>query len=63
MDSTLVAALIPILIIVLGLKLFCLYDLTRSTVRYLPKWGWLPVLLIGGVVTDVLYLVVGREPK
>jgi hypothetical protein len=35
------AILIPILIVVLALDVFCLVDLYRAEqVGYLPKWAW-----------------------
>jgi hypothetical protein len=61
MESIPIAALAPILIIVIGLQLYCLYDLTRSDVRYLPKWAWAVVLVVGGVVVNLAYLTWGRE--
>jgi MFS superfamily sulfate permease-like transporter len=61
MESIPIAALAPILIIVIGLQLYCLYDLTRSNVRYLPKWAWAVVLVVGGVVVNLAYLTWGRE--
>lgn len=60
MDSIPIAALAPIVILVVGLQLYCLFDLRRSKVRYLPKWGWAAVLVVGGVLADVVYLTAGR---
>jgi hypothetical protein len=60
MSST-TAALLPILLIVIGLQLYCLFDLTRSNVRYLPKWAWAVALLVGGIVIDAVYLTLGRD--
>ncbi len=54
------AALAPILLIWLGLLVFCLYDLRKASVRYLPKWGWAGVIVFftfGGVV----YLLAGKD--
>jgi hypothetical protein len=61
MDSIPIAALAPILAIVIGLQLYCLYDLTRSNVRYLPKWAWAVVLIVGGLLVNLAYLTWGRE--
>jgi hypothetical protein len=54
------AALLPLILLVIAFDIFCLYDLRRSRVRYLPRWGWALVIIFftfGGVV----YLVAGRE--
>jgi hypothetical protein len=61
MDSIPIAALAPILVIVIGLQLYCLYDLTRSNVRFLPKWAWAVVLIVGGLLVNLAYLTWGRE--
>jgi hypothetical protein len=57
------AALAPIVIILVALQLYCLYDLSRSGVRYLPKWAWAAVLLVGGLAADVAYFALGREQR
>ncbi|HXH20554.1 MAG TPA: PLD nuclease N-terminal domain-containing protein [Dehalococcoidia bacterium] len=61
MDTGTVAALAPILVLLLALQVYCLYDLTKSNVRYLPKWAWAVVLLLGGVLAQLAYLAAGRE--
>jgi hypothetical protein len=57
------AALAPIVVILVALQVYCLYDLSRSSVRYLPKWGWAAVLLVGGLAADVAYFALGREQR
>jgi hypothetical protein len=61
MDTGTVAALAPIVVLLLALQVYCLYDLTKSNVRYLPKWAWAVVLLLGGVLAQLAYLAAGRE--
>jgi len=54
------AALAPLIVLVLAFDVFCLYDLRKADVRYMPKWAWAIVIVIlnfGGVV----YLAVGRR--
>ncbi len=41
-----------------------LWDLSRSEVRHLPKWGWaLVIALVSFPLGLILYLVVGRVPR
>ena len=35
-----IAALAPLVLAALAWIAYCLYDLSRSEVRYLPKWAW-----------------------
>jgi hypothetical protein len=60
MDSIPIAALAPIVILVVAFQIYCLWDLSKSSVRYLPKWGWAAAIILlnfGGIV----YLLAGKE--
>ena len=61
-DGTLLA-LAPVVVLVVGLVVFCLVDLIRApTVRYLPKLLWALIILVGSTpVGAIAYLVLGRE--
>ena len=56
-------ALAPVVLLVVGLVIYCLVDLIRApAVRYLPKPLWALIILIGSIpIGPVLYLVLGRE--
>ena len=56
-------ALAPVVLLVIGLVIFCLVDLIRApAVRYLPKPLWALIILIGSTpLGAVLYLALGRE--
>ena len=56
-------ALAPVVLLVVGLVIYCLVDLIRApAVRHLPKPLWALIILIGSVpIGPVLYLVLGRE--
>lgn len=57
------AALAPVIVILLGFLIYCLWDLSRSRVRYLPKWAWVLICLVSVPFGGVVYLIFGREPK
>jgi hypothetical protein len=61
--GTLVAILIPILVIQVGLLVAALYDLTRPTRRVKgdSKVVWALVIIFINVVGPILYFLVGRE--
>jgi len=56
-------ALTPVVLVVVGLVIFCLVDLIRApAVRYLPKPLWALIILVGSTpLGAILYLVLGRE--
>jgi len=57
------AALVPIIVLALGFVVYCLVDLSRSEVRYLPKWGWALICVTSVPLGGIVYLLVGREPS
>lgn len=56
------AAVAPLILLGVAFVGFCLYDLARHDVRYLPKWAWLIICLISIPLGGIVYLLVGREP-
>lgn len=60
MDSTLVAALVPLLVAGALLVGWALVDLRRSRVRWLPKWAWALVIVASIPMGALVYLVGGR---
>jgi len=54
--------IIPLVILQLILMVVALVDLSkRDKVRWLPKWLWLIIIIIGELVGPIVYLVAGRE--
>jgi uncharacterized integral membrane protein len=60
--SFLWAALVPILVLALAFVVYCLVDLSRNEVRYLPKWAWALICLLSVPLGGIIYLLVGRDP-
>jgi hypothetical protein len=58
-----IAALLPFIVLAVAFIAYCLYDLSRTNVRYLPKWAWAVICFISIPVGGIIYLLVGREPK
>jgi hypothetical protein len=56
------AALAPLFLAAVAFVGFCLYDLARHDVRYLPKWAWAIICCASIPVGGILYLLIGREP-
>lgn len=58
-----VAALLPVAVLVVGFVAYCLVDLARSEVRYLPKWAWAVICLASVPIGGIVYLVFGRVQR
>jgi hypothetical protein len=56
------AAIVPLIVVGVGFVAFCLYDIARHDVRYLPKWAWIVICCVQIPLGGVVYLLVGREP-
>ncbi len=57
-----VAALAPLLVVILAFVIFCLVDVIRSQhVRYLPRWAWAVICLISMPWGGIAYLIFGKE--
>lgn len=56
-----IAAVLPVVLVVVAFIAFCLYDLTRSDVRWLPKWVWALIILLSIPFGGIVYLAIGRE--
>jgi hypothetical protein len=57
------AALAPLVLLALGFVGYCWYDLSRSQVRYLPKWAWALICVASIPFGGIAYLIVGREHR
>ncbi len=54
--------IIPLVILQLILMIVALIDLSkREKIRWLPKWVWAIIIILGELVGPIVYLVVGRE--
>ena len=62
-NSTLWLALLPLILISLGLEIFALVDLVRRNPRQVQggnKWLWALVILFISLLGPIVYLTVGR---
>ncbi len=52
--------LIPVLLLQLGLMVYCLLDLSRREKTKGPRWLWAVIIVFGELIGPVLYLLMGR---
>jgi len=55
-----VEALLPLILLAVTFVGYCLYDLSRSQVRGLPKWAWALVCVVSVPLGGIAYLTFGR---
>jgi len=54
--------IIPIVVLQLILLIVALVDLIRrEKTRFLPKWVWAIVIVLGELIGPIVYLIIGRE--
>lgn len=54
--------IIPLVLLQLILMIIALLDLTRrEKVKWLPKWLWAIIIILGEMVGPIVYFVLGRE--
>lgn len=62
MSGLTIAAIAPFVVLVLAFVVYCWMAISRSEVRYLPKWLWRVVVVFSIPLGGVVYLMAGREP-
>jgi len=54
---------IPLLIIQYGLMIFALVQAAKNEVVYLPKWAWILIIVLFGVIGPIVYLIIGKKKE
>ncbi len=52
---------IPIMIIEYGLMIYALVQAIRNEVLYLPRWGWVLIIVFISIIGPVIFLLIGRK--
>ena len=52
---------IPLIIIEYGLMIYALVQAVRNDVAYLPRWGWILIIVFFGIIGPVVFLIIGRK--
>ncbi len=53
--------LVPLIVVQLGLMIYCLVDISRRERVKGPKWLWTIIIIFGELIGPVVYLIAGRE--
>jgi len=52
---------IPLVIIEYGLMIFALVQLVRNKIAYLPKWGWVLIIVLINIIGPIIFLIIGKK--
>jgi hypothetical protein len=63
MESVPWAAIAPLAVLATAFAAYCVVDVVRHEVRYLPKWAWALVCVLSIPFGGIVYLLVGREHR
>jgi hypothetical protein len=61
LSTELILLLIPFILVQYGLMFFCIFKVLKEGVENLSKPAWLIILLLGGLVGSVTFLLIGRK--
>jgi hypothetical protein len=54
--------LIPLILLQLILMIIALVDISkREKLRWLPKWAWILIVILGEMIGPIFYFIFGRE--
>ncbi len=55
---------IPLVLVQVALMIVCLVDLSRrEKVKFLPKWAWSIIIVLGELIGPAIYLIIGRAEE
>ena len=57
------AAIAPLIAVAIAFVAYCLWDLSRSEVKHLPKWAWALLCIMSVPLGGIAYLLIGREQR
>ncbi len=53
--------IMPLIVVELVLKVFCFYRISKDEVKYLPKIGWVLIVIFVSTFGPISYLFFGRR--
>ena len=56
-----IAAVVPLVVLWVAYVGYCLFDISRSEVKHLPKWVWAIICVVSVPFGGIIYLFAGRE--
>jgi hypothetical protein len=57
------AAIAPLAVLAIAFVVYCVVDVVRHDVRYLPKWMWALVCVVSIPFGGIVYLLIGRVQR
>jgi uncharacterized integral membrane protein len=50
-----------VIIIEYGLLIFAIVQVAKNEVRYLPKWGWILIIVFINIIGPIIFLLIGKK--
>lgn len=63
LTGDIVLMLLPLVLIQLGLALYCAIKIFREGVQNLNKWAWLAICLLINLLGPITFLIIGRKQE
>jgi hypothetical protein len=60
-DSQMLLLLSPVILIQLGLAVFCIVKILKEGVANLNRWVWAAIVIFGNLIGPIIFLMVGRR--
>lgn len=54
---------LPLIVLQLGLVIFCVVKIFREGVQNLNRWAWLGICLFFSLIGPLAFLIIGRKAK
>lgn len=61
LSTELILLLIPFILLQYGLMIFCIFKILKDDVENLNKGAWLVIVILGGLIGSVSFLLIGRK--
>jgi uncharacterized membrane protein len=55
------AAILPLVVAAAAWIAFCIVDISRSEVQYLPRWAWMLISVLSVPIGGIVYFLVGKR--
>ncbi len=53
--------IIPLIIVEYGLLIFAIVQVVKNEVKYLPKWGWILLIIFINLIGPIVFLLIGKK--
>jgi hypothetical protein len=63
LTTDLLLMLLPLVIIQIGLAIYCAFKIFKEGVENLNKWAWLAICLFVNLLGPITFMIIGRKKE